>query len=1444
MGINSEIYNLSGGTIHLGSLSGEKRSGHLVTSIAKSSYNYAAQGARDRDNNCFYDNYMRVYNTGAVIAAVRHTRKENTAAHAFNSINWNSKPLQASMTRMGVLSNKANNEFQQALAVSGTQSVQTQTNQVNTGRNNAPLNQGTNGLDKRQISQLGFTGNSLQKNDNLGVIGRNQIKNQSLNDTMTLQTGASNHGNTKGTMVVNNKQIRDLSIKAQNETARNASIMTAHGHLAKRANLIDIRDKQVTYLKSVSLTGHFDGSLKSARAEIDKNKQAISNLQNMLNQPGMAKDAKDKIKADIQKYQNNITDFKTYMDTGAKANIGCDKGKGYRAHGRQMVARNFLGNDMYRGVQFYKGLGKASVTGVRATIKSTAGVTATAVRGTLYAPMKIAKKAAPNSKFSKISESIYNGTGNAKHAVYDRVDRHKMSREAKKSEQRNKRLERRERTNARIAKHGDKLNAKLANAKSMKLQGVNTDKKIAKLEKRQANLTRLTGMRNRRLARHDNIRIVNARIRGIINTPRRAVNGIKSAPRRFASWATRKPRMAIKAGAKRIKEAIKDAFTKKLIPLIGAGLGALIATLLPIIVQLIPIMLLVAFFGSDNPASELAEELKNVNYIQLIVNETSNTLGRQFTNTAIKQAESYYLSEGHTVASSKYDWTRSVENGTIQSIWASEDMKSEPYLNYKNDQLKGVSANLVPIVSMMHYRFEDDINFENYYTAKGYVFFMYVRSHDVAYLNDEDESNDDYAYTYDSITDCSDEDVFTSMNYNEDTHEVTRGDTECNNVYIHGYTSEYNKSINSLRGKLSSWLSKTNTSLKLPGSGEANGVFIGHSAPSDSKGTCDNYNTYRGDLECTKEVHNHEASDEYYDYTCGQEEHTHSNDCREWIVDITSVWDGTYNDSTHAEVDNADYNYDDRDEDDFDERESCYEWQDEMGYNIYYECGQIRRVSVADYDDDPEAYAECPLADYDWHTEDHNDHSIKDMDEYTIEKKANKVQICNGHHEHDEDCKNYVGEDNSHWSELECGKEEHSHEESGCHEGWIKPDGTECTKEEHAHDPWVSETDYGCYYTAYVCKGHCGGHIRPALNIVQDMELATLMEKDCFKITFFLAESDFVHQSTEGQKTIDAWKDKWLGYQKVWFYPIPSSPKTALQWGAHKTIEVFAKFGSWISGNGWTLSTKQFSTNDENTDDPDDLFQFKGWGKCDSSSNYKLYEDTLSDMHDLYGDWKSGPDWDEKYQQAIEIFESFDVSFPAGYNMVPSDDMKNSIIESIKKNNPNISEQRLKLLTNENETGAIDLLGKFYYSATGSGNLTANTEVNAHYIGAYTNKGGPSNNDSFVLGRIRNNIDGSYPYKYNKGTDIWNSGNFLHRQKKAGDILVNEEGNMAIYVGYLDKIDGYVVGTSTNTTPSKWKEEGAGEYIIECSEEYGGSVLRKVDSSELQGFRIVNINGY
>lgn len=67
-----------------------------------------------------------------------------------------------------------------------------------------------------------------------------------------------------------------------------------------------------------------------------------------------------------------------------------------------------------------------------------------------------------------------------------------------------------------------------------------------------------------------------------------------------------------------------------------------------------------------------------------------------------------------------------------------------------------------------------------------------------------------------------------------------------------------------------------------------------------------------------------------------------------------------------------------------------------------------------------------------------------------------------------------------------------------------------CGIEGHIHNAWHSENDPGCYKTAYICMGHCGGHISPTINIAQDMSYTTLSKLDNFKTPRLITQSDFL----------------------------------------------------------------------------------------------------------------------------------------------------------------------------------------------------------------------------------------------------------------------------------------------------------------------------------------------
>ena len=94
--------------------------------------------------------------------------------------------------------------------------------------------------------------------------------------------------------------------------------------------------------------------------------------------------------------------------------------------------------------------------------------------------------------------------------------------------------------------------------------------------------------------------------------------------------------------------------------------------------------------------------------------------------------------------------------------------------------------------------------------------------------------------------------------------------------------------------------------------------------------------------------------------------------------------------------------------------------------------------------------------------------------------KGHYKRVCNGHHEHDQECYSNVPVQ----GELDCEKEEHTHTNQCKHEhgsacGYMYTDANgiahyscqkkfDCGKEEHNHTPWHGENSPGCYYTIYV----------------------------------------------------------------------------------------------------------------------------------------------------------------------------------------------------------------------------------------------------------------------------------------------------------------------------------------------------------------------------------------
>ena len=108
----------------------------------------------------------------------------------------------------------------------------------------------------------------------------------------------------------------------------------------------------------------------------------------------------------------------------------------------------------------------------------------------------------------------------------------------------------------------------------------------------------------------------------------------------------------------------------------------------------------------------------------------------------------------------------------------------------------------------------------------------------------------------------------------------------------------------------------------------------------------------------------------------------------------------------------------------------------------------------------------------------------------------------------------------------------------------------------HNHKEWHSKEDPGCWKTVCICKGHCGGHIQPQINIVQKVTWKGLAEDDNFKTPHWLTVEEVTSSGgmltggvyglldallEDHVATVAQFRAYWYGKCNVWFSPMPRS---------------------------------------------------------------------------------------------------------------------------------------------------------------------------------------------------------------------------------------------------------------------------------------------------------------
>lgn len=1449
--VSSTVYNMTDGKIRLGSLQDGSERGGARQVLAETVYNYTTQGARDRENNSVYDNKVRYNKTMAVMSLVCHTSRENIIADAYDKIDWNDKATFDHMERMGVVSTKDQNYI--------------------------------NNLWKSPIELVDDNGNVLKTKEG-DTITLDKLASKIPIDYKNefYATGKIRYEEDGKSYLLHIKgrdpsEVREAYNAAKMEQYKNKNAIKATSYKDKERILASIKSKQINYLKKKSYTGKFDGTIETANKEVKELDKRISDIEKKIASANNPTDEENFMKQ-LSELKEDKADYATFLKTGAKSERS-GNAENRRSYGKVIVEQNILGDDFYRGTQFVKNSKKAITATARLAVKTTTKASA----GIMTATTAIPRKVSPNSKAGLIADNLNTKAHNAKDTINEKVryktkDEKKQIKQNKKIENKAKVYKKREERTVKIEDHINKLTSgnlskrelkKLDNYESQLKNGFSlTDsakKNYTELLKKQKDGTLTTkNKRNLKISKKlqkanyiNNNKAIVAKAQfnnlkakvGNTGLGKKATSGMQKFKNSKAGQVLSNVGDKIGKGFKTLNNKVKsfhpvrrlskikqdilkpfNLLKKWLLKILGTLLAYYLFMIGLAFVFLIPIMALGSFFDAL-PSSKISNELAQINYVQVIVNDTANTLGKQLTKTAIKDAETHFLSEEGAVESRKYAWKKAVSEGSIKHIWTTEDLDKDVW---DRTELSGVSANLLPITSMMHYRYNQSIDFDNYLTAKAYIYFMYVRSHSTA--------ADEYGnvYSYDNLADCPDDSVYvTKPTYNTDTSAVDRGTEGCTNLYIHGYSANYNKAINKARAGLGDFLNLVQGALGIghpDGSNEDNGVFI-DKKPYDSKGECDNYEAFQAGVgddytncgkkehdhkkegcpeawfdsdgnECTKEEHNHEqdgCTKAWFTTDgdkCDIEEHIHNDDCYEWYQEFLG-----YNDETHEES------------------SDCYEtqWLPTKTRVYFKDCAYNNNI-LLDYDE--------------YHNSDEDEYYCEDCDEYhTVDHIFDgfyewiDVMICNGHHEHNENCEVYsdpvrgdliCGYDYEHSHEdsgenftWDCDKEEHNHSEAGEEYTWA------CGIEGHIHDPWVSEDNPGCFKTAYVCMGHCGGHISPTINLSEDMTYDTLCFEDNFKTPLLLSNTDFaISNIRETYKTIDAWQNHWIEAANSWFYLPIRSPIQAIEWKNTKLFTSSLSILNWIKNKASGSSDYSYVNEDAYKMQDKDYFEFDGWTDEQSDGNWVIKKDVLQDLKDLYGDY-----YEDNYQNGIDNWKSFEVTFPSAINECLNDKQVSDTLKNIQtSNNLTLSEKQKAIL----EKG-LRSVGKFYYSES-------KNSPNAHKNAVYSDTiGGPADASGFLIGTYRRgtiNVNGYYGL-LDENTNFYSEG-YSGSDWKVGDIVSSADGKCAMYLGYLKNgIDDYSILTMKFKSPDK-NQNKTGIYILECSKDYGGVVVRKVTMSELQ----------
>lgn len=1044
---------------------------------------------------------------------------------------------------------------------------------------------------------------------------------------------------------------------------------------------------------------------------------------------------------------------------------GADGKGGQRKYGRRVIARNFFGDDMMRGYEFGKRVTMVTSASYRLASE---GLTHLSVRN-----MEKSKWQSKTQELLSSDNAFANKYGEIRSKRADRLkakdDRTKQLEEARKRGKREYRQKKQEFAKQDRIKRVDRRLQKEMDLDKRYLDLKSRSSSLTKQERRQ--LTSLEARNRRRLdakKRSDMWTKRKGKLKDTWDGTRtgKVVNkswGVVSG--KLTAWKDRWKDRFAKGNAFADKvwkkllnpisaavTAVKKAFTGVIKTFILIPVG-FILILCFFIAGVTDIIVLPFYFASSIPdvSTHLQAEMDNANYVQIIVNDTSERLSKTFLEVAKKDAQVYYINleddpaYASVFTSPDYDWKLGINEGHIKDIYEAETYGlgegQRRVLSSPND-------NLMQITSMMHARYMGEIGYENWNTARGYVYYMYVASHDRGEYSYEAEDPHTRLELYKSAS----LDLTPYVTVSGGVPTIDRPEEACENVYLHGYSSDKPGLLHDLQrnqGHLLSstvgWLNK-NLGTDFLTNTKENGLWISSKDgyPRDSKGECDNVQAVGSDA---LKPENLEAYLSDPNNNCPGL-HTHTpvicmdEDCAKFD-ETTGLWITTKIEHDHSGGWTR-----------YCDSSACEHTHDARcgaRYMNVWNCGHFVDQSVQDHNCGP-GY-----------------HYV-----------AYKAWIgCN--HRHTTEC---------------CSLENHHHTPTECMEcGDAEGKATRPEHREHTAWRYANKVSAytGCYDTIWICCGHCGGHITPQVDIVQNQTWEGLAQLDSFQTVRELTNTDLDESfldETSGCRTLENWKAAWNNKMTNWWRPLVLSSGPVM-WDSFWNSAKYKAAGAWDKFTGFISSFSSEAQAIEDTNNAEDIYGFEGWFVENASGKPVVNPDAIGLLNDLYGNI------DDAFADGYEMWEAFDVTFPRGSGMPLTSDQIEQYMYYIKGHHPALGEARYAVLEE-----AMRGVGMFWYDLSGAGHENGRTNT----YGRSECSGFVSGVLTRALGREFNNSAAGYAGLGTEGP------------RTPGDVIAHANGGEG-YTGHVMIYVGYMEGGP----------DGDGEYVIDCSSTTGGSSMRKTN---------------